>query len=113
MGSINMASDSEGLVIRALWILFITVGAASLAAFIYATVYIWHRHRKYAHIPGPKRPSFYFGNTPDLHKIFTSGGSFSQKLLDWSLDHGHIYVIFILQKELVVAMNPEAVKELL
>jgi len=98
---------------RVLWMLCSTVGLAVFGVFVYATLYIWFRHRKYAHIPGPKRGSFFLGNVPEMQKAFSTGGSFVQKLLDWGLENGNTYVIFILQKELVVALNPEAVKELL
>merc|ERR1712004_26482 len=113
MGRTSEATMEASLLSRVLWILFSTVGFAIVTTFVYVIFYIWSKHRKYAHIPGPKRGSFFLGNVIELHKAFSSGGSFSQKLLDWTLEHGHIFHIFIVQRELVVAVNPSAVKELL
>ena len=76
------------LLSRVLWILFSTVGFAIVTIFVYVTFYIWSKHRKYAHIPGPKRGRYVASYLTFLYFYFI------RTILKWTI-HFTVYTFIM------------------
>ncbi|XP_038071644.1 cholesterol 24-hydroxylase-like [Patiria miniata] len=83
--------------------------AVLLVGFLSLTVYLAYVHRKYAHIPGPPRSDFFSGH---LRQI-TGCVSLPHYLTEQMLAYGAVYKMFILQKPVVVVLEPNFLKEVM
>lgn len=88
--------------------------AGCITAFITLLVlYVHHQHSKYAHIPGPPRDSFFFGNVPTIKRWREERGYFLVKTLEeWKRQYGNTYVIFLIFNPYVFTLDPDSIKEL-
>lgn len=85
------------------------------AAFLCVLViYIQQQHQKFAHVPGPPRDSFIFGNLPTIKKYRKEKGYFLARLFEqWTRQYGNTFVVFFLFRPVVFTVEPNAIKELL
>ena len=64
--------------------------------------YLHYLHKINDHLPGPPRSSFIFGHLTDIvNYIKVTGRTFSEFLLEKRLEHGPIFVLFLLHKPMV------------
>lgn len=84
----------------------------AVCAFVMFCLYIHHLHRKYDHLPGPRRRSFLFGNLQELAENKAKGIYFPQLTAIWRKIHGPVYVVYLLHKAIIVIAEPAAVKEI-
>ncbi|XP_033634632.1 cholesterol 24-hydroxylase-like [Asterias rubens] len=89
----------------------ITVGslAITLCAFIALVIYIAYQHKRYAHIPGPPRNDFFTGN---LRQV-TGSESLPEFLAEQMRTYGPVFLLFMLQKPVVIVLEPNFIKEVL
>ncbi|KAJ7362203.1 hypothetical protein OS493_013302 [Desmophyllum pertusum] len=70
-------------------------------------LFVWNEHRKYGHIPGPKRKSFFYGNISELKD---KGQLLCETFLDHALVYGPVFVWWYLCTPIVVISSPELIK---
>ncbi|XP_072284111.1 cholesterol 24-hydroxylase-like isoform X2 [Pyxicephalus adspersus] len=81
--------------------------------FILFSGYIFYIHRKYDHIPGPPRDSFFFGHSPILLKVTRKNELMYDLFLEWVQKYGPVIRINFMHKVTVLVVTPEGVKEFL
>lgn len=86
--------------------LFVAVG---LMVVVFYLLYI---HRKYDHIPGPKRNNFFLGNLPYIWSRRAKGEALYPSLLRWVKEYGHTYRMCFAHKVMIFTCDPEAIKEI-
>jgi hypothetical protein len=70
--------------------------------------------RKYEHIPGPKTSGllgFYLGNLVDIKKI-PKDKLYHDLLLDWARKYGRVFKFQIVDRIIIMCVDPEATKEI-
>nr|XP_060610869.1 cholesterol 24-hydroxylase-like [Anolis sagrei ordinatus] len=95
------------------WILLSVLVALLLVAFLLYGSYIKSVHRKYDHIPGPPRDSFFLGHIPTLWRAFKKEKHYYDLFVQWAEEHGPFVRLNILHKVTLLVMSPEGVKEYL
>lgn len=98
-------------IINVMLSLIITFGAfiiiVVLTVFLIFVLFVWNQHRKYCHIPGPKRGSFFCGN---ISEIGDKGKLLCEIFLDHALVYGPVFVWWYLFTPVVVISSPELIK---
>jgi len=83
-----------------------------LICFTGLTLYLAAIHRKFDHLPGPPRQSFYFGNFT-AYQAAVKKGNPSKLLLQWAEEYGPCYRLYIIHIGFVIAISPTIIKEVL
>ena len=88
----------------------ITLGTLSafLIVFLVCVLLLWHQHRRYDHLPGPKRTSFFCGNISDLTEA--EGRLWCDVCLNYALVYGPVFVWWHFYSPVVVISSPELIK---
>ena len=76
-------------------------------------VYVFSEHRRFGHLPGPKRSNFWLGNAKDIAKYRKEGKTFYDYFLAQAIQHGDVFVVFICHKAIVFVSEPSMIRELL
>ncbi|XP_070550233.1 cholesterol 24-hydroxylase-like [Ptychodera flava] len=76
-------------------------------------LYITYIRLKYAHMPGPKYGSFLFGNLTEVRRGTADGKLFGMIVLEWSQKHGKVISCAILHLNIIIILDPVAIKHLL
>lgn len=77
------------------------------------SLYIVRLHKKYDHIPGPTRHSFFFGNAPYLLKRFKEDQTGFTVALEYLQRYGSVFVLWMILKPQVMITSPETIKDLI
>lgn len=80
---------------------------ALATAFLIFVIFVWNEHRKYRHIPGPKRKSFFCGNMSELEE---KGKLTCEIFLDHAVIYGPVFVWWYYFSPIVVISSPELIK---
>ncbi|XP_069493934.1 cholesterol 24-hydroxylase-like isoform X2 [Ambystoma mexicanum] len=94
------------------WLLLSVVGAAVLA-FLLFCCYVHYIHRKYDHIPGPPRDSFFFGHLRLFMEIMKRNELIYDLLVEWVEKYGPVMRLYFLYTPVIMITSPEAIKEIL
>ena len=81
-----------------------------LVLFVVYTLYVFHQHARYSHIPGPKRTSFYLGNLPEL-RHWRETGTAVDLFFSWTLEHGTVLVFWVFHSPILIVSEPELLKK--
>ncbi|XP_070575507.1 cholesterol 24-hydroxylase-like isoform X4 [Ptychodera flava] len=76
-------------------------------------LYIAYIRLKFAHMPGPKYSSFFFGNLADVKRGFADGKTFPTIVYEWSQKYGRVFTFAVLHETYVMISDVVAVKHLL
>ena len=76
-------------------------------------VYIFREHRRFGHLPGPKRSNFWLGNAKDIAAYRKKGQTFYDYFLTEAIEHGNLFVVFVCHKAIVFVAEPSIIRELL
>lgn len=87
--------------------LLMTASIVLLLVLLLLVLIVWKEHRKYDHIPGPKRRSFLRGNFPEVEG---KGKLLSELFLEHALVYGPIFVWWNFFWPIVVISGPELIK---
>ena len=74
-------------------------------------LYLHYVHMCNAHLPGPPRSSFIFGNLPDIWEYMEKGKTFTDYALDKRLEYGPIVLLSIFHRCVVYLGDPSYVRE--
>ncbi|XP_070576491.1 cholesterol 24-hydroxylase-like isoform X2 [Ptychodera flava] len=107
---ISVALSSVWLFLAYVALLVVSVTLLFGAVF---SVYVFSRHRKYAHIPGPERSSFFLGNLAALQEGKEQGKAMHDLILEWTKSYGPVFVLYLAHHAFVVILDSDAVKYLL
>ena len=96
--------------------LFLWFFGVSLAGFVCLflcfLLYLHYSHQCYAHLPGPPRSSFIFGNLPDVWKYKkATGRTFIEFIVEQRFKYGSIFVLSLLHRALVFLADPNYVRQ--
>ncbi|XP_068110470.1 cholesterol 24-hydroxylase-like [Hyperolius riggenbachi] len=94
------------------WIIALLLGLAVVCFILYCG-YIHYQHKKYDHIPGPPRESFFFGHSQSIQKSMSNDGLMYDLFLEWAQKYGHVVRLNMLHYVAVLVNSPEGVKEIL
>ena len=72
---------------------------------------ITHCFRKLAHIPGPKRTSFVYGNVELIKSRTLQAGDIGSLFLDFTLQYGDVFIVWKLTNPYVITSDLASVKE--
>ncbi|XP_040268459.1 cholesterol 24-hydroxylase-like [Bufo bufo] len=75
--------------------------------------YIYYKHMKYDHIPGPPRDSFFFGHSPTISKLTRNNLIMYDTFLEWVEKYGPVVRVNCSSNTIVFVASPEAVKKFL
>jgi hypothetical protein len=76
-------------------------------------LYIFREHRRFDHLPGPKRSNFWLGNAKDIAAYRKKGKTFYDYFLAQTIEHGNLFVVFVCHKAIVFVSEPSIIRELL
>ena len=91
--------------------IFATILVLCCAFMLCFIAYLHYIHKINAHIPGPPRSSFIWGNVPEIlrHRAET-GGTISEYVLEKRLEYGPIFVVFLLHRAIVFLGDPSYIR---
>ena len=100
-------------VLASIFLWFIgTILIAFGCLFLCFMLYLHYVHKRNAHLPGPPRSSFIFGNLPDFWKYEkATGKTLTEYLTEKRLEYGPIFLITFLHKCTVYLGDPDYVRE--
>ncbi|XP_031567325.1 cholesterol 24-hydroxylase-like [Actinia tenebrosa] len=84
-----------------------------LLGFIGFVIHIYVLHRKYSHLPGPPRPSFFYGHLPIVKKEVQEGRTLVELFQKWSLEYDGLYLIWFFWHPRVVAYHKDVIKDVI
>ncbi|XP_028391236.1 cholesterol 24-hydroxylase-like [Dendronephthya gigantea] len=81
--------------------------------FMCFVLYLHYIHKKNAHLPGPPRSSFIFGNLPELwkYKKATDGGTLLEFVLEKRLEYGPVLLLTWFHRAVVYLGDPSYIRE--
>ena len=99
-----------------LWSAVMFLGVSLLLVLVslplFFLLYLYHVHKVYDHIPGPKRNHFVWGHLKEIERIQREGSSSTfDKYLEYAIEYGPVMLIWFLHKPIVIVTSPELVKE--
>ncbi|KAJ8046082.1 Cholesterol 24-hydroxylase [Holothuria leucospilota] len=97
------------------FVLFVgLVFLTALSVCLYLLGWVLYIHWKYRHIPSPKiMGNFFMGHITELTEFEKKGRHLSMLFLKWKKEYGTVFVIFTMNRAIVVCLEPSIVKELL
>ncbi|XP_072025463.1 cholesterol 24-hydroxylase-like isoform X2 [Amphiura filiformis] len=103
------------MAVSTLGVVYIAIACVVLVAILavacFALYLHFFVHRKYRHIPGPPRDSFFLGNLPAIFEYYENGKMFADAITDWTAEYGPIIVVYLMNQVMIAANSPEAIKE--
>ncbi|XP_069805535.1 cholesterol 24-hydroxylase-like [Dendropsophus ebraccatus] len=91
--------------------LLLLLGLAVICVLLYCA-HILYIHRKYDHIPGPPRDSFFMGHSSTFVNP-KNNGIVHDVFLEWVLKYGPVFRINLLHIVYVIVASPDTIKDLL
>ncbi|XP_064622851.1 cholesterol 24-hydroxylase-like [Lineus longissimus] len=88
------------------------LATVSICSIIYL-IFLHIMHKRYAHIPSPKRASFILGHLPLILTGYKKGSYFVEILRQWIEENGDTIAIFMLHRVFVVTVDPYSVRDLM
>lgn len=100
-------------IIPSLSCFIILISTIFVLKLLYAAYCLHEVHKKFDHIPGPKRTSFWFGNLDYLMSESKKGIHLGDIFLNLAKKYGHTFKLILVSRPLIVSVDQETVKELL
>lgn len=91
--------------------LLLLVGGLSTSYFLYLVITVWLKHRKYAHIPGPKRDGFFIGNMTSVKRALDKEGNYGVWILQMMIEYGDCCVFWIATEPHIIIGELTMIKE--
>lgn len=84
-----------------------------IVGFLSFSVYVFYRHWRYQHIPGPTRDGFFSGNIPFIQNETrrVPGSGINACHFQWYQKYGPLFVFWIFHVPIVVIVDPDMAKK--
>ncbi|XP_071159718.1 cholesterol 24-hydroxylase-like isoform X3 [Mytilus edulis] len=87
--------------------------AVPVCALTAVSIYLISVRKKYSHIPGPPRDSFFLGHIPTFQKYLKEGKFFSEMAIEFIRKYGHVVKIELAERIIVITADPQSIRELM
>lgn len=89
-----------------------TILVALLCLLLCYMFYLHYLHNQYAHLPGPERSSFIFGNLVEIWRYKKATGRLlTEYVTDLRMEHGPVFLMFLMHIAVVYIADPSYVRE--
>lgn len=91
------------------------IAVVSLLGLIFSAIslYLAYLHRKYSHLPGPKRDSFFLGNIPHILRERERGKIIHEIMHDMHRIYGPVVLMWAYHRPFIFVSDPELVRKCL
>ncbi|EDO32230.1 predicted protein [Nematostella vectensis] len=104
----------EYVSLQAFAIISLGLLSTPLTGFLAYCLYLFYVHCQYAHIPGPKRDSFFAGNVPSIqYEINVKKRGICELWSEWYNQFGGAHIFWVYHVPVLVLGHPDDVKKVL